>query len=169
MAQWLENLKSSILDWLADRLDGFAWWKKDDKPDPTPQYQDELNTGLIEVVGIDWRQWPAKYDLTVTHRGSKGVNLDQQLTSELGSIDDNVGSVWFICRQGGVAWQANRFDQIRAGQKFRSDFPWNPPHPKDGEHYATCTRDQEIYVCVTSMARDNKRNGDVRTKIARLQ
>jgi hypothetical protein len=146
------------------------WRKSDDKPAPEPEpdiYGDELDVSAIRIRGIDWSGWPAKYDLSVKPGGG-GVYLEQQLTSELDSIDDNVGSCWFICRQNGAQWEANRWDQIRGGQKKR-DFPWNPPHPKEGESYATAKRHQEIYLCVTSMARDHKRNGDVRTKIARLQ
>ena len=161
---WKAILKwlSKWCPWIDELGDG-----QDEHPQQPDVYADELDVSAIRVHGIDWRGWPAEYDLAVKHSGS-GVYLEQELTSTLPSIDDNVGSCWFITRASDQGWHAYRWDQIRGGQKKR-DFPWNPPHPKDGESYATAKRHQEVYVCVTSMARDHKRNGDVRTKIARLQ
>jgi hypothetical protein len=163
---WIATLMLSIcgcktLDWARDQWD--EWTDKEEEVDPALQDQSPVPFNEIIWHGVNIGGWPIIYPMKVWVHGN-GIYLDQEATKKWPSMAANVGSVWFIVKESDGKWHGYRWDQIRAGQMSR-EFPWNPPHPKEGENYATAKRGEEIYICLSSMARGADRTVNERTPL----
>ena len=138
-----------------------------------PEKEEEVPAGLKDAIdastvswhGVDVGGWKITHSLVAGASGNN-VQLITDATDVWPEMVRNVGSCWFIVKRDGK-WHGYRWDQIRKGQKLR-EFPWNPPHPKGDDSYATAKKREQIYITISSMARGNQRTVNERTPIVEL-
>ena len=126
---------------------------------PSPSLLDELPVPLSECV---WHQanvaeWPVTHALRAEFGGPMHIHLAQTATADWPAPYDVIGNCSFVIEQGG-RWHVYQWDYIRPGQVDRH-FPW---YHADADYQAV-SPGQEVYVMITGLCRDSRRNVSART------
>lgn len=140
------------------------WWQKQ-KPDPEPEYKDDLDISKVVVLKTDKARF-AQFKITC---GLKRIwlsggqiwweyNTDPKWR-DVGGVN---GNIWMYWKDADGNWHGSPCDGIRTGQNHKpiSDFkheydPWPPP--SDGETVA---------LGVSTICRNNQfKNGEERSNV----
>ena len=149
------------------------------EPDPIPtpvEYKDEIPLSDIDFYGRDRaaEKYECCYDLSVDLRGGD-ICFEQDLTMQLPAIDGVNGNPYAIIPGAGHdgKWLAVTWEWIRPGPswncKTAGDMCNGPMECSMLPAGWRPTPGQTYGVMVSSLARDNRRNGDKRTRIVLVE
>jgi hypothetical protein len=152
-----DKAKELAGDALQEFIDKALAIKKGEK---RPEFQDDTDLSDAHWGRAEASTWPITHDCTARFtRGSSRVHIEQTGSSEWPPIQNVSASVWFARVRPGTKTICRQWDYFRPGQKEK-EFPWDDFDLKTSD---------DLYVFVTGLVRDARRNVYVRSKAAKIQ
>jgi len=161
-----------------------SWWelivefikglltKPDDEDDDDNGLKDPFDIMTVKIAGlqVDVRAWAISHAATVKHYGVGKVTIVTDALKEWAKAGQDVsGCCSFVIKRddggNGVFYDYIRPNQSGVGR----DVPERPKHPLPGHgDYPTFDSKDEVYILVSGLARDSRRNVSLRCPMVPL-